>query len=203
MFAFHIWWVLAIECWNGKGLWMMSLVKWTCWSCTRDGTMLSAKRCALECRLYWCFIGRFSSNSVSSLVMMCGWCRLGCLGIPCSAKLVVLGAVVLVCGWVVPALADNFGCVGVVSNSQTVLMAFSSVVATGVELWYLAIVWWLLGGIFLLRLQEVGYDVEMRWYWWFVLCWFVAWQLNSADNYLMLVCCKCLSQHALPMIDTY
>ena len=61
--------------------------------------------------------------------------RLGCLGIPCSAKLVVLGAVGLVGRWVVSgisaALEGDFGCVGAVINSQRVSVAFSSVIAAG------------------------------------------------------------------------
>ena len=40
-------------------------------------------------------------DSHPSWVMRCGWQKLGCLGVLCDANLVVLGGVILVCGWVI------------------------------------------------------------------------------------------------------
>ena len=65
---------------------------------------------------------------------MCGWQRLGCLGISGGAKLAVCGAAILVYGCVFAgtsaASTGDFGCVGAVSNFQCVLMALSSLVAS-------------------------------------------------------------------------
>ena len=106
---------------------------------------------------------------------------------PCGTKLVVLGVVVLVCGWFL--VSGTFAAVqGILAflvlwathkECQWLLIQWWPL-ESHAELWHLAIVWWQLGGNQWLRLQEVGYDVETRLYWWFVLCWCVAWQLIAS-----------------------